>query len=206
MKEGTNNTACNYCYTTNLYNPVTPVFPRAPVWTGYETAMVASKYDFQSLAVADTMSIAEDKVLLTVGGRHQTVKMPYRNYSESRFSPMLAAVVRPWGNDISLFGNYTEGLEPGQVVGVGYSNTGEALAPKVSKQIELGVKLQAGEMTHTLSAFQIERPSFISVNESGPCPLCVVSLLGGITHIKSKQRNTGRDTTGCACHPGTGWT
>lgn len=217
MKEGTNNNACNYCYTTNLYNPVTPVFPSAPLWTGYETATVASKYDFQSLAVADTMGIAEDKVLLTVGGRHQTVKMPYRNYSESRFSPMVAAVVRPWGDDISLFGNYTEGLEPGQVVGVGYSNSGEALAPKVSKQIELGVKLQAGEMTHTLSAFQIKRPSFISVSEGGRLPALRddgeqrlqglewsaygnlstnFSLLGGITHIKSKQRNTGRDTYG----------
>jgi iron complex outermembrane receptor protein len=213
MREGTNNTACNYCYTTNMYNPVTPTFPAAPVWTGWETARVASKYDFRSLAVADTMSFADDKALLTVGGRHQTVKMPYSGYSKSRFSPMVAGVLRPWGESVSLFGNYTEGLEPGQVVGTGYANEGEALAPKVTKQAELGVKLQTGELTHTFSAYQIKRPSFITdgdnrMVEGGEQRLRGLewsvfgnltpdlSLLGGITHIKSEQRNTGKDTYG----------
>ena len=213
MKEGTNNTPCNYCYTTNMYDPVTPVFPDAPVWTGWESARVATKYEFTSLAVADTMSFAGDTVLLTVGGRHQSVKMPYVDYSEDRFSPMVAAVVRPWGGNISLFGNYTEGLEPGQVVGTGYANEGEALAPRVTKQVELGVKLQAGELTHTLSAFQIKRPSFITNSSSEQVadgeqrlrgvewsvfgkPTHDLTLLGGVTYIKSEQRNTGRDTYG----------
>lgn len=212
-KEGTVNTACNYCYTTNMYDPVTPSFPAAPVWKAYTT-----ENEFRSLAVADTMAFAGEKVLLTVGGRHQTVKTPVVNgvasdYSKSRFSPMVAAVVRPWGDSLSLFGNYTEGLEPGQVVGVGYANAGESLAPRVSKQAELGVKLQAGALTHTLSAYQIKRPSFTGV---APAPLVEggeqrlrglewsayglltkdVTLLGGITYIKSEQRNTGKDTFG----------
>lgn len=212
-KEGSYNTACNYCYTTNMYDPVVPAFPAAPAWGGYTT-----ENEFRSLAVADTMSLAGDKVQLTVGGRHQTVKTPLvggkaSDYSESRFSPMIAAVARPWGDDLSLFGNYTEGLEPGQVVGVGYANAGQALPPKVTKQMELGLKLQAGELTHTFSAYQIKRPSFIGVApaalvEDGEQRLRglewsvfgnltrTVSLLGGITHIKSEQRNTGRDTYG----------
>ncbi len=210
-KEGTYNTPCNYCYTTNMYNPVNPPLPAAPTFGTYTT-----QNDFRSLAVADTMGFAGETVLLTLGARHQTVKMPLSNYSESRLSPMLAAVVRPWGNDISLFGNYTEGLEPGQVVGVGYTNTGTSLPPKQSKQFELGAKLQTGELTHTVSAFEIKRPSFIS-NNGAPVPTLVgdgeqrlrglewsmygqvaqtVSLLGGITHINSEQRNTGRDTYG----------
>ncbi len=212
-KEGTYNTACAYCYTTNMYDPVTPVFPAAPAWGGYTT-----KNEFRSLAVADTMGFANDKVQLTVGGRHQTVKTPLvggkdSNYSESRFSPMLAAVVRPWGETISLFGNYTEGLEPGQVVGVGYANTGEALPPKVTKQMELGLKLQAGELTHTFSTYEIKRPSFIADSANNYTAdgeqrlrglewsvfgnlTRTLSLLGGITHIKSEQRNTGKDTFG----------
>jgi len=210
-KEGTVNTACNYCYTTNMYDPVAPTFPAAPTWTAYTT-----ENEYRSLAIADTMGFADEKVLVTVGGRHQTVKMPLSKYSESRFSPMLAAVVRPWGDNLSLFGNYTEGLEPGQVVGVGYTNTGESLPPKQTKQFELGVKLQTGALTHTVSAFEIKRPSFIS-NNAAPTPTLVddgeqrlrglewsmygqvaqtVSLLGGITNIKSTQRNTGRDTYG----------
>lgn len=207
-KEGSYNTACNYCYTTNLYDPVTPVFPAAPTWRGYTV-----ENDFRSLAIADTMGFAGEKLLLTVGGRYQTVKMPLSGYDESRFSPMVAAVLRPWGNAVSLFGNYTEGLEPGQIVGVGFANEGQAMAPRVSKQVELGAKLQAGAMTHTVSAFQIKRPSF-----TGTAPAALVeggeqrlrglewsmygqvlqtlSLLGGVTHIQSEQRNTGRDTYG----------
>lgn len=207
-KEGTVNTACNYCYTTNLYEPVTPVFPAAPVWKGYTV-----ENDFRSLAIADTMAFAGEKLLLTVGGRHQTVKMPLSGYDESRFSPMVAAVLRPWGESVSLFGNYTEGLEPGQIVGTGYANAGEALPPKQTKQMELGAKLQAGAMTHTVSAFQIKRPSFTgtapaALVEGGEQRLRglewsmygqvlqTVSLLGGITHIRSEQRNTGLDTYG----------
>lgn len=207
-KEGSYNTACNYCYTTNMYHPVVPTFPAAPVWKGYTT-----DNDFRSFAVADTMAFADETVLLTVGGRHQTVKMPRANYSESRFSPMVAGVVRPWGDSVSLFGNYTEGLEPGQVVGVGYANAGESLPPKQTKQFELGVKLQTGELTHTVSAFQIKRPSFTgaapaALVEGGEQRLTglewsmygmltqTVSLLGGVTNIQSEQRNTGKDTFG----------
>lgn len=211
-KEGSVNTACNYCYTTNLYDPVTPVFPATPTWRGYTV-----ENDFRSLAIADTMGFAGEKLLLTVGGRYQSVKMPLSGYDESRFSPMVAAVLRPWGDAISLFGNYTEGLEPGQIVGTGYANAGDALAPRVSKQVEFGAKMQAGAMTHTVSAFQIKRPSFISVDTGATLPtqradgeqrlrglewsmygqaMQTLSLLGGVTYIKSEQRNTGRDTYG----------
>ncbi len=207
-KEGTANTACNYCYTTNMYAPVVPPFPAAPNSPSY-----ATQNEYRSLAIADTMGFADEKVLLTVGGRHQTVKMPLTKYSESRFSPMIAAVVRPWGDSISLFGNYTEGLEPGQTVGVGYANAGEALPPKQTKQFELGVKLQTGALTHTFSAYEIKRPSFITSSanrlvDDGEQKLRGVewsvfgmltqdvSLLGGITHITSQQRNAGKDTYG----------
>lgn len=213
VREGTNNTPCNYCYTTNMYDPVQPAFPDAPVWTGWESARAATKYNFTSVAVADTMSFAGDRMLLTIGGRHQTVKAPYDGYSESRFSPMAAAVVRPWGDRVSLFGNYSEGLEPGEVVGTGFANEGEALPPIVTKQVEAGVKLQAGELTHTVSAFQIRRPSFVTnaanarvadgeqrlrgIEWSVFGKLTEdISLLGGISHIQSEQRDTGLDTYG----------
>ena len=213
LKEGSYNTACSYCQSSNMFNPSTPKFPSAPAWKGYTT-----ENDFRSFALADTMAFAGEKVLLTVGGRHQNVKTPRvsgkaSDYSESRFSPMVAAVVRPWGDSVSLFGNYTEGLEPGEVVGVGYANTGESLAPRVTKQAEVGMKVQAGMLTHTVSGYQIQRPSFITNahNErvaDGDQRLRglewsvfgmltkEVTLLGGVTHIQSEQRNTGLDTFG----------
>lgn len=206
-KEGTVNSACNYCYTTNMYNPVTPVFPSPPTWTGYNT-----NNDFQSLAVADTMAFAQDSVLLTVGMRHQTVKQPLGGYDASRVSPTIAGVVRPWGDSVSFFGNYTEGLQPGETVGSTYENAGQVFKPIQTKQAELGMKLQTGALTHTLSTYQIEKPSLIEENfslvEGGKQRLRglewsvygqitpTLSLLGGVTHIKSRQINTGKDTFG----------
>ncbi len=211
-KEGSNNTACNYCYTTNMYDPVTPVFPPAPPWNGYERATARANNDFQSLAVADTLAFAQDAVLLTVGVRHQTVKQPWAGYKESRVSPTVAAVVRPWGDAVSLFGNYTEGLQPGQTVGSTYANAGQTFKPMQTKQVELGVKLQSGALTHTVSTYQIEKPSLIQQNnqllEGGKQRLRglewsvygritpTLSLLGGVTHIQSRQVDTGRDTYG----------
>lgn len=210
-KEGTTNKPCQYCYETNMYNPVAPVFPAAPAEPTYTT-----ENEFTSVALADTMSFAGDKVLLTVGARQQNVKQPLAKYEADRLSPMVAAVVRPWGEWLSIFGNYSEGLEPGQVVGVGYTNTGANLKPRQTKQQELGVKLQTGELTHTLSAYEIERASYIS-NGALPLPTLVddgmqrltgvewsvygklastLSLLGGLTHIESHQENTGKDTSG----------
>lgn len=212
-KEGTNNTACNYCYTTNMYNPVTPVFPAAPQWRGYTV-----ENEFRSIALADVMGFADDKVLLTLGLRHQTVKTPLvngvvSNYSESRLSPMAGLVVRPWGDKVSLFANYTEGLEPGRIVGTGFANEGDSLDPTQTKQGEIGVKLQAGETTHTVSAFRIQKPSIIT-NSSNAQVLDgeqrlhglewsafgklspTLSLLGGVEYIKSRQVNTGRETYG----------
>ncbi|WP_245587342.1 TonB-dependent receptor [Comamonas composti] len=212
-KEGTYNTACNYCYTTNMYEPSTPVFPGAPQWKGYTT-----ENEFRSLALADVMSFAGDKVLLTLGARHQTVKTPLVNglpssYSKSRVSPMAGLVVRPWGDNVSLYANYTEGLEPGRTVGAGFANTGETLAPMQTRQGEIGMKLQAGQMTHTLSTFRIEKPSIITDGRNqqvvdGEQRLKglewsafgkltqTLSLLGGIEYIKSRQINTGRENYG----------
>ncbi|MFA7665496.1 MAG: TonB-dependent siderophore receptor [Burkholderiaceae bacterium] len=212
-KEGTVNTACNYCYTTNMYAPVTPVFPAAPTWRNYTT-----ENEFRSVALADVMSFADDKVLLTIGARHQTVKTPMvsgasSDYSESRLSPMMGVVARPWGNAVSLYANYTEGLEPGRTVGVGFANEGDTLEPVQTKQGEIGVKLQHGQVTHTLSAFQIRKPSVITnaanfqvadgeqrlrglewsaFGKISP----TLSLLGGIEYIKSRQLNTDRENYG----------
>lgn len=213
-KEGSYNTACNYCNSTNIYAPTNPTFPAAPQWKGYQT-----ENEFTSLALADVMSFANDKVLLTLGLRQQKVETPLSGgkaygYSESRLSPMAGVVVRPWGENVSLFANYSEGLQPGTVVGAGFANTGESLSPMQSKQAEMGVKLQTQQVTHTISAFRIEKPSVITDtatntqvadgeqrltglewSASGQLTQ-TISLLGGVEYIKSRQVNTGKENFG----------
>lgn len=212
-EDGSYNTACNYCYTTNMYNPVQPTFPAAPQWKGYQ-----NESEFSSIALADMMGFANDKVLLTLGARYQTVKTPListksSNYSESQLSPMAGIVVRPWGEQISLFANYSEGLQPGSIVGAGYANAGEALSPMQTKQSEVGVKFQSQQVTHTVSAFRIEKPSLITDSANNQVAdgeqrltgvewsasgqlTSTVTLLGGVDYIKSRQVNTGKENFG----------
>lgn len=204
FREGTNN-AAKTGYRQNMYDPVEPVFPNAPAIPKYT---VSNK--LQSFVVADTMKMLDDRLLLTLGARLQKVEQPLAKYEEQRVSPSLGIVVKPWGNHISLFGNYMEGLQPGQTVGVGYDNEGETFKPMQTKQTEVGVKLQTGGFTQTVSAFQIERPSLVAkdnrMTEGGKQRLRGVewsafgeimprlSFLGGVSYNRAKQLNTGLDT------------
>lgn len=194
----------------NVYNPVTPPFPGAP-----KPASWNIDSDLNSLAVVDTLAMADERVLLTLGVRLQNVKQ-MNGYDESRLSPSAGLVVKPWGQNTSLFANYMEGLSPGQVVpfNSGYTNEGQSFAPYRTKQLELGVKHRQGELTHTVSLFQIDRPTLIaaadgkSMFEGGKQRLRGVEwmafgqftrtlgLLGGVSWQQSEQRDTGKDSWG----------
>ena len=58
---------------------------------------------------------------LLLGARLQKIEQA-NGYSAQRVSPSLGVVLKPWGDSISLYANYMEGLQPGQTVGVGYTN------------------------------------------------------------------------------------
>ena len=79
------------------------------------------------------------------------------SYDKSATSPLVGIVVRPWEN-VSLYGNYIEGLSRGDVAPAAASNFGEILAPYVAHQVEAGVKVDWGTLGTTFSAFQITRP------------------------------------------------
>ncbi|WP_163068158.1 TonB-dependent receptor domain-containing protein, partial [Acinetobacter baumannii] len=66
-------------------------------------------------------------------------------------------VVRPWEN-VSLYGNYIEGLSRGDIAPVTATNAGEILAPYVAHQVEAGVRVDWGTLATTFSAFEITRP------------------------------------------------
>jgi iron complex outermembrane receptor protein len=208
-KEGSTSRAAEG-WDQNIYNPVTPPFPAAP-----NPAQFTIDTDLRSLAVVDTLDMANGRVLLTLGARLQNVKQ-INGYDDSRLSPSAGIVVKPWGQNTSLFANYMEGLSAGQVVpsNAGYTNGGESFAPFQTQQIELGVKHRQGALTHTLSVFQINRPTLItaadgkSMYEGGKQRLKGVEwvafgqvlptldLLGGATYTKAEQRNTGKHSYG----------
>lgn len=147
---------------TNIYNPVWgPVAPMLwPPTLHTETRLA-------SVGLADTMSFAGDRVQLTAGLRRQEVRTDSFNVSSgalaSRYdaganSPAAALLVRI-DRQLSVYANYIEGLSKGQSAPVSAANAGELFAPYKSRQKEAGVKLDSGSFAHTLSVYQIERPS-----------------------------------------------
>jgi iron complex outermembrane receptor protein len=120
------------------------------------------------------MSILNKRVQLTVGARYQTVYtsttthvIPLNSTTVSTFegatwSPAYAIVVKPLEN-VTLYANYIEGLQPGQIVGPTFGNGGTILPNYHSKQKEAGVKVDFGRITTTVAAFEITRPSTVTV-------------------------------------------
>nr|WP_314637880.1 TonB-dependent siderophore receptor [uncultured Janthinobacterium sp.] len=201
---------------TNIYAPVQVAAP-APTWfMGGDLAhpLVTARTMLSSFAIADTMAFADDKVLLTVGVRRQTIKddsydygtgahFADSSYSESTTTPVLGLVYRPL-KEVSLYANYIEGLQKGAVAGgAGVTNVGAAFAPYKSKQKEIGVKYDAGRIGASLALFSTKQPSAyvengifgvfgeqrnrgIELSVFGT-PARGLRLLGGLTLLDTKQ-------------------
>ncbi|ELX08708.1 ferrichrome receptor [Janthinobacterium sp. HH01] len=149
-------------YKSNIYLPATPALgadPGPAPKTG-DTAL-------RSLALADTLAFADDKVLLTIGARQQQVKTRTLGatpsyYDKRALTPAVGMVVKPWSPALSLYANYIEGLsQGGTVTDTTASNFGTVFAPYKSKQVEAGVKWDQGDYGNTISVFQIDRPSMV---------------------------------------------
>lgn len=154
-------------FATNIYNPSVTARPYIPTPQANKT----STQNLQSIAIADTLSAAEKRVQLTVGGRLQQVTSANFNavsgaqtasYSASAFTPSVALVVRPFWENVTFYANYIQGLQQGTTVPVQFSNAGEVFPPYKSTQYEAGIKVDWGKLTTTASVFQISQPSILT--------------------------------------------
>lgn len=188
---------------SNIFNP-TPI--TMPAGAAASTFALANDDVMTGLSAVDTLAFAGDRVLLTLGLRHQEVNQTLKNYKESALTPMVGVVFKPWDEDVSLYANYVEGLSPGITVGTTYANAGETFVPYKSKQMEAGVKWAKGDLTQTVSVFQISKPSVVTENNyqrlngqqrnygvewgvSGKVSENV-SILGGAVYTKAIQEQT----------------
>jgi iron complex outermembrane receptor protein len=202
---------------TNIYSPIDVSAPPATFFTGgvLSNPGLTAKTIFSSYALADTLSMLDDKVLLTVGARDQTIKtdgydyntgISNAHYNESKVTPMAAIVYRPV-KAVSLYANYVEGLQQGPTAsGAGIDNTGAIFAPFVSKQKEVGVKYEVGTLGATAALFRTNQPSaYIENGHFGVfgeqrnqglemtvygMPARGLRLLGGLTLLDATQRVT----------------
>lgn len=201
---------------SNIYNPVfgpSPYVsdPGRPIPNTYQIGLT-------SVGVADTMSILDKRIQLTVGVRRQHVEADNFNgqtgvktlgYDSAAWSPSYALVIKPVEN-VSLYANYIQGLQQGTVVGNTFQNSGQVLSPYMTEQYETGIKVDWGRIATTVSAFQISQPSTITVPGT-PLPVLTVDgeqtnrgiefnvfgevvegvrLLGGATFIDGRLTRT----------------
>src|SRR5690606_3921967 len=142
---------------SNIYNPVTNlVMPPPPA-----TAPKTSENRLSSVALVDTLSFLDDRARLTLGLRQQTVKTTNLNattgavtarYDKSALTPAVAAVFKPWGPDVALYGNYVQGLSRGDTVSDTLAtNHNFVFAPYKTEQMEVGVKWALGSFSNTAS-------------------------------------------------------
>lgn len=168
---------------SNIYNP-SPL----PAVAGVRTDPAkASETTFNSFAVVDTLSFDKGRYLLTLGARKQSVGLDSFStatgalttaYGASQISPLAAVVFKPV-NNVSLYANYTSGLSNGRIVPAGYANTGAALAPYKSTQVEGGVKVDWGRLSTTAAVYQLDRPA------------APFGAPGGVYGYFGEQRNRG---------------
>lgn len=80
------------------------------------------------------------------------------DYKESETSPNVSLIYKPvpW---LTTYASYIEGLQAGGIAPSTALNAGQAMAPLVSEQYEVGVKATVGETLLTLALFNIDKPN-----------------------------------------------
>ena len=156
--------ATSNAFDTNLYNPIVDASEQMP--TSYPTIVPYADNRYISYTLTDQMSMLDDKLQVILGARYQDIdtKNLYKKtkYSSDKLSPSLGVVVKPFGEDLSFYASYVEGLSEGVTVSdMTYptaTNQGTTFAPYQTKQYELGTKYQIGSWLNTLALYQIEKP------------------------------------------------
>ena len=144
-------------YSTNIYTP-----NENPLLAAAGTPVKYADNVFSSLALADVMGFLDDRVLLTVGARRQRVQQKMSDYDTHAVTPAVGVVFKPGNGPVSLYANYIEGLSAGTTISDSESpSDGKQFAPYKSKQKEIGVKWGLGDLTATISLFELTKPSLI---------------------------------------------
>lgn len=172
-----------------------------------------------SYGLADTISFADDRLQLTLGARRQEVVSDaysvtsgarISRYDESAVTPAAALLFRAT-DQVSLYANYIEGLSQGATAPITAANAGEVFEPYKTKQNEIGVKFDLGDFSHTLSLYEIKRPSSYTDLETNifsfggeqrnrgvewsffGSPLSNLRLMGGIAYVNPEVTRAASD-------------
>lgn len=210
---------------TNLYAPTAwwgLPFSGSPAFKGntLDEPQLNRRIRLEGITLGDTLSMLDNDLLLTLGGRQQRLHVegfayntliPSAPYKSTRFSPSAAAVYKLTPRT-SVYANYIESLADSGVAPSTAANRGETLPPYVSRQKEVGLKYDAGRYMLSAALFSTNKPRAVStVNgiyafsgtdrhrglELGVQGEAFAGLrvLGGLTFLEARQVSTGSATT-----------
>ncbi|WP_322012869.1 TonB-dependent siderophore receptor [Paraburkholderia sp. J12] len=203
-------------FPTSLYNTVQVPYPPTVYSAGMNgdpptTALTLTR----SVAASDTLGFLNDRVLFTVGVRHQellsnayssSTLQQTEAYNDSITTPLFGLVVKPWQN-VSIYANRAESLSAGDEAPLGSKNYGAMLAPERTRQYEVGIKYDTGSYGASFAAFQLEKPQtytngagYFSANGTERHrgleasifgePYKGVRVIAGATYIDAEQLDT----------------
>jgi iron complex outermembrane receptor protein len=206
-------------FPTNIYRPSDSAMPTADFFVGgaMHNPLITQKSRLSSFAVADTIALANDTLLITIGARFQSIKdygydyttgaaTPGAAYDENEVTP-VAAIVYKATRQLSLYANYIEALQKGPVAaGANIDNNGAIFAPFTSRQKEVGIKYDGGKLGMSAALFTTGQPSaYVVGRQFGVfgeqrnrglelsmfgAPVRGIRLLGGLTLLDAEQRVT----------------
>ena len=168
----------------NLYSPINVPAPATgaaaggfPVFAYFGGDMsdpaVTERTNLDSIALADTMSFINDRLLVTLGARQQTIwsrgygydGSPGEDYKKTKLTPM-AGVIFKASKQVSVYANYSEALQKGETAPMTtgaparpVTNGGSVTAPYVSEQKEIGIKYDGGKFGGGVSVFTVSKAS-----------------------------------------------
>ncbi len=156
----------------NIYDPVNVSEPQTNLYAGGDMGDpgVFNRVRNTGFAVADTMSVLDDKLQFIAGARRQNVVVMNYDYTgaestsfdETRVTPAFGLVVKPWEH-ISFYANHIEALQAGETAGTLYNGTivtngGQVSGIETSKQNEVGIKADYGRIAGSVAVFEIKKP------------------------------------------------
>lgn len=148
-------------FDTNIYDPS----DKGNMPLANPTILPLGDNKYLSYTLTDQLSMLDDKLQLILGARYQDIDTKNRQkktaYSDGKVSPSFGIVVKPFGENLSLYASYVEGLVEGSTVDSTLKdvNAGKTFAPFQTQQYEVGAKYQVGSWLNTLALYQIEKPS-----------------------------------------------
>lgn len=202
---------------SNIYNPIASPEPTAGA---SRRPTVYTENRFEGVALSDTLGFMEDRLLVTLGGRWQRVKVDDWSdgvkqptaYDEEKLSPSMGVLFKAT-DQFSLYANYMEGLSQGKIAPSTAENEDEIFPPFISRQLEAGAKYDMGKFAITAAVFRIKQPAYETaapvvgqiegtfgsngkrVNDGVELsvfgePLDGFRLLGGVMYIDSELKGT----------------